>query len=150
MKGATALITSLNIAYDEEETRSFVRLNLIALAITAGAVLIAIVAIIAIAAMGSLNTLFPLAPAIVLLAGKIVSYVVMAGVGAAAAATVDTWFGTDDRVVASRYPGLWVLCGKLRQLRRDLRLSGGRDRTADLALPFRLHSAAWRRVQLRA
>jgi membrane protein len=88
MKGATALITSLNIAYDEEETRSFVRLNLIALAITAGAVLIAIVAIIAIAAMGSLNTLFPSAPAIVLLAGKVVSYVVMAGVGAAAAATL--------------------------------------------------------------
>jgi membrane protein len=88
MKGATALITSLNIAYDEEETRSFVRLNLIALAITAGAVLIAIVAIIAIAAMGSLDTLFPSAPAIVLFAGKVVSYVVMAGVGAAAAATL--------------------------------------------------------------
>jgi membrane protein len=88
MKGATALITSLNIAYDEEETRSFVRLNLIALAITAGAVLIAIVAIIAIAAMGSLDTLFPSAPAIVLIAGKIVSYVVMAGMGAAAAATL--------------------------------------------------------------
>jgi len=88
MKGATALITSLNIAYDEEETRSFVRLNLIALAITAGAVLIAIVAIIAIAAMGSLDTLFPAAPAIVLTAGKIVSYVIMAGMGAAAAATL--------------------------------------------------------------
>ncbi|RYE99229.1 MAG: ribonuclease, partial [Oxalobacteraceae bacterium] len=83
MKGATALITSLNIAYDEEETRSFVRLNLIALAITTGAVLIAIVAIIAIAAMGSLDTLFPSAPAIVLMAGKIVSYVFMAGMGAA-------------------------------------------------------------------
>jgi membrane protein len=87
MKGATALITSLNIAYDEEETRSFVRLNLIALAITAGAVLIAIVAIIAIAAMSSLETLFPSAPGIVLVAGKILSYIVMAGVGAAAAAT---------------------------------------------------------------
>ena len=62
MKGATALITSLNIAYDEEETRSFVRLNLIALAITAGAVLIAIVAIIAIAAMGSLGHTVPFRP----------------------------------------------------------------------------------------
>lgn len=88
MKGATALITSLNIAYDEEETRGFIHLNLIALAITAGAVLIAIFAIIAIAAMGSLDTLFPSAPAIVLIVGKIVSYVVMAGVGAAAAATL--------------------------------------------------------------
>ena len=88
MKGATALITSLNIAYDEEETRSFIRLNLIALAITAGAVLIAIFAIIAIAAMGSLDTLFPSAPAILLIAGKVVSYIVMAGIGAAAAATL--------------------------------------------------------------
>ena len=88
MKGAAALITSLNIAYDEQETRSFVRLNLIALAITAGAVFIAIFAIIAITAMGSLDALFPSAPAIVLVFGKIVSYLVMAGLGAAAAATL--------------------------------------------------------------
>ena len=88
MKGAAALITSLNIAYDEQETRSFVRLNLIALAITAGAVFIAIFAIIAITAMGSLHALFPSAPAIVLVFGKIVSYLVMAGLGAAAAATL--------------------------------------------------------------
>ena len=88
MKGAAALITSLNIAYDEQETRSFVRLNLITLAITAGAVVIAIFAIIAIAAMGSLDTLFPSAPAVLLVLGKIVSYLVMAGVGAAAAATL--------------------------------------------------------------
>ena len=88
MKGATALITSLNIAYDEEETRSFIRLNLIALAITTGAVFIAIFAIIAIAAMGSLDTLFPSAPAILLIAGKVISYIVMAGIGAAAAATL--------------------------------------------------------------
>lgn len=88
MKGATALITALNIAYDEEETRGFVRLNLIALAITAGAVLIAILAVVAIGAMGSLDALFPSAPAFVLAAGKAASYVIMAGVGAAAAATL--------------------------------------------------------------
>ena len=63
MKGASAVITSLNIAYDEAETRGFVKLNLLALAITAGAVLIAMLAIVAIAAMGSLETLFPGAPA---------------------------------------------------------------------------------------
>ena len=88
MKGASALITSLNIAYDEDETRGFVRLNLVALAITTGAVLLAIVAIVAIAAMGSLDALFSSAPAIVLTAGKILSYAVMAAVGAAAAATL--------------------------------------------------------------
>ncbi|TVV76462.1 YihY/virulence factor BrkB family protein [Sphingomonas solaris] len=88
MKGASAIITSLNIAYDEEETRGFVRLNLTALAITAGAVLVAILAIISIAAMGGLETLFPSAPGIVLVAGRILSYAVMAAVGAAAAATL--------------------------------------------------------------
>jgi membrane protein len=88
MKGASAMITALNIAYDEEETRGFLKLNLIALAITLGAVLLAILAIVAIAAMGSLGSLFPSAPAILLIAGKIVSYVLMGLVGAAAAATV--------------------------------------------------------------
>ncbi len=88
MKGASAIITALNIAYDEEETRGFVRLNLVALAITAGAVLIAILAVVAIAATASLEALFPAAPAILLIAGKILSYVVMALVGAGAAATL--------------------------------------------------------------
>ena len=88
MKGSAAIITSLNIAYDADETRGFVRLNLVALAITAGAVLIAILAIVAIAAMGSLEALFPSAPGVVLAAGKILSYAVMAGAAAAAAATL--------------------------------------------------------------
>ncbi|MEJ7661831.1 MAG: hypothetical protein WKG07_20755 [Hymenobacter sp.] len=59
MKGATALITSLNIAYDETRRlhppkphsyRPYANGN------------IAIIAIIAIAAMGSLDTLFPRPP----------------------------------------------------------------------------------------
>ena len=87
-KGAGAIITALNIAYDEEETRGFVRLQLVTLAITAGAVLLAVVATIAIAALGHLDKLLPWAPGWVLVLTKLATYVVMAGAGAAAAATL--------------------------------------------------------------
>jgi membrane protein len=87
-KGSSALITSLNIAYDEDETRSFVRLNLLSLALAAGGVAVAILAMIAIAAMAGFESLFPNAPWYVTLTGKLLSYAVMGGVGAAMAATV--------------------------------------------------------------
>ena len=88
MKGATAIITALNVAYDEEETRGFIKLNLLALGITAGGVMVAILAVIAITAMGSLDTLFPWVPDVVLTVGRLLSHVVMAAAGAAAAATL--------------------------------------------------------------
>ncbi len=86
--GAGSIITALNITYEEKETRSFVRLNLLALAMTLAAVLVAVIAMIAIAAMGHLEKLFPNAPGIVLVAGKILSYVLVALGGAAGAATL--------------------------------------------------------------
>ena len=58
------------------------------MAITAGAVLLAIVATIAIAALGHLDTLLPWAPGWVLVLANIATYVVMAGAGAVAAATL--------------------------------------------------------------
>ncbi len=88
MKGASAIITALNIAYDEEETRGFVALNLLALAITVGALVLALLAIVSVTALAALETLFPAAPGGLLVLGKILSYVVMAGVGAAATATL--------------------------------------------------------------
>ncbi len=88
MKGATAIITALNVAYDEEETRGFIKLNLLALAITAGGVLAAILAVLTITAMSSLETFFPWVPDIVLTIGRLLSHLVMAAVGAAAAATL--------------------------------------------------------------
>ena len=88
MKGASALITSLNIAYDEDETRSFIRLNVVALVITAGAVIVAILAILSITAMAALEKLFPEAPSVLVVLGKIFSYVILAAGGAAASATV--------------------------------------------------------------
>ncbi|MDB5736725.1 MAG: ribonuclease [Sphingomonas bacterium] len=60
--GASAVITGLDIAYEERETRSFVRLTLMSLAITAFGVFVAIVALIAIAALGHLGDLLSGAP----------------------------------------------------------------------------------------
>ena len=88
MKGAGAVIIALNIAYDEENKRGFVASNLLALAITVGAVLLAVLAMTSIGALGHLDTLFPGAPPFLLMIGKVASYLLMAAAGAAAAASL--------------------------------------------------------------
>ncbi|MGW8280006.1 YihY/virulence factor BrkB family protein [Sphingomonas aurantiaca] len=85
-KGASSIVTALNIAYEERETRGFIRLNLLALAITAGAVVLALVAALSMAAFALLDSLIPGAPDIVLLAIRLVSYTVLACLGVSAAA----------------------------------------------------------------
>lgn len=94
MKGAGALVTALNIAYDEQEKRGFWTLNGLSLAITMCALLLALTAIVAIAAMGHVQSLFPQMPPVLLIIGRAISYAVMAGLGAAAAATLYR-FGPD-------------------------------------------------------
>ena len=86
--GATSVVSALNIAYDEEEKRGFIKLNLLALAITGAAVLMAVLAAVAIASMAKLEALLPDTNVIVLTIGRIISYVVLAAVGAAAVATL--------------------------------------------------------------
>lgn len=88
MKGASAVITALNIAYDEEESRSFIRINLLAFGIAAGSVLVAILAMIAVAAMASLGELFPGAPPYLKVLVTAVSYLFVGAIGAALAALV--------------------------------------------------------------
>ena len=58
-KGMGAIVTAMNIAYDEEETRGFVKTTLLTLAMTFGAVLVGIVAILAVSAMGAIERLLP-------------------------------------------------------------------------------------------
>jgi membrane protein len=55
MRGASAIITALNIIYDEEERRSFIKLNLLALAMTVATVLLAMGSIIAMTAFNRLG-----------------------------------------------------------------------------------------------
>lgn len=86
--GAGALITALNIAYEVEETRSYVRVTLLALAMTATGVLFAIVAALAIAVIGFVEDLIPFATGLVALIGKAITYALLAVAGAATAATL--------------------------------------------------------------
>ncbi len=85
---ATSIITALNIAYEEEETRSTMRVNLLALAITAGGVVMAVLALLAITALGYLQTMLPHLPGPFIVLGKLLSYVVLLLGAAAGAATL--------------------------------------------------------------
>ena len=85
---AGAVVTALNVAYEEEEKRGFIKVNLLALGITAAAVTVALVAAVAIAALGTLQGLLPGAPGVVVVAGKLGSYVLLLAAGAGAAATL--------------------------------------------------------------
>ncbi|MES3152526.1 YihY/virulence factor BrkB family protein [Sphingomonas faeni] len=85
-KGASSIVTALNIAYEEKETRGFIALNLLAFAITGGAVMLALVAALSTAAFALLDSLIPGAPEILLLAIRLVSYGVLASLGVTAAA----------------------------------------------------------------
>ena len=85
-KGAASIVTALNIAYEERETRGFIVLNLLAFGITGGAVVLALLAALSMAAFALLDGLIPNAPDIVLTAIRLVSYVVLAALGVSAAA----------------------------------------------------------------
>jgi len=86
--GAGALITALTIAYEEEETRSYLHVTLLALAITAAGVLFAIVAALAIGVIGFVEDLIPFATGFFALVGKALTYALLAAAGAAMAATL--------------------------------------------------------------
>jgi uncharacterized BrkB/YihY/UPF0761 family membrane protein len=86
--GAGAVITALNIAYEEEEKRGFIKVNALALGITAAAVIVALVAGVAIAALGKLEDLLPGASGLVVVLGKLLSYLLLLVAGAGAAATL--------------------------------------------------------------
>lgn len=86
--GAGAVITALNIAYEEREKRGFVHVNLLAIGMTAASVVVAILAVLAIAALGHLERLIPDAPDVVLIAGKVAAYLLLALAAAGAAATL--------------------------------------------------------------
>ena len=106
--GASAIITGLDIAYEEQEDRSFIRLALLSLAITIGGILVAIVAIIAVAALGHLDDAFENSPRFVTVAGKLISYIVLVFAGAGGAATLYR-FGPDRK----KAKWVWITPGSL-------------------------------------
>ncbi|MBV9529148.1 YihY/virulence factor BrkB family protein [Sphingomonas sp.] len=86
--GAVAVITSLNIAYEEKEKRSLVRFYLLALGMTAAALVGALVAIAGTAALAYLQHLLPQASPVVIIVGKASGYLLLLVVGSAIAATL--------------------------------------------------------------
>ena len=86
--GAGAVMTALNISYEETEKRSLLRFYAIAFAITVGAVLIALAALAAMAAVGALESLLPSASGVALVLGKAGLYLAMAIFAAGVAATL--------------------------------------------------------------
>lgn len=99
--GAGALITALNIAYEEKEKRGFLRINILALVITGSAVLSALLAAFAIALLARVEALFPHLLDAALTAGRLLAYVALLLAGAAGAATL-------YRYAPSRRKARWV------------------------------------------
>lgn len=84
---AGAIVSALNIAYEEDEKRSFIKVNLISLAITVSAVAIAAIGLLSVTALGLLRELMPAASPGFVLLGKVFGYIVVAtAVGGVAAA----------------------------------------------------------------
>ena len=85
---AGSIVTALNIAYEEEEKRGFIKVTLLSLAMTASAVVMALLAIGAAAVLGFLHHLLPGTGPVALAAWKILSYALLAAAAAAAIATL--------------------------------------------------------------
>ncbi len=88
MAGSGAIVTALNIAYEEHEDRGFIRLKLIALGVTVGGVVLLLAAMTTVAAVALLDDLLPWAPGFVRGGIRLSSYVVLAGLAAAGAASL--------------------------------------------------------------
>lgn len=86
--GAASVITALNIAYEEKEKRGLVRFYLLAVSMTASALIIALAALAGTAALAYLQHLLPKASHTAVIAGKVAGYLVLAIVAAAIASTL--------------------------------------------------------------
>ena len=86
--GAGAIITALNIAYQEKEKRSLLRFYLTAFAMTLAAVVFAVSALAATTVIAFLEELMPNASRLAVAAGKVGAYTMLVLVAAAIAATL--------------------------------------------------------------
>jgi membrane protein len=86
--GAGAIITALNIAYEEREKRPLWEYYLVAICITVGVIVTALLALAAAAIVATLEDFLPRASGATVLIGKAAAYLAMTFVGAAIAATL--------------------------------------------------------------
>jgi len=75
--GAASVITALNIAYEEKEKRSLFRFYLLAVTMTLIALVVSLCAIGSAAALAYLQHLVPEAPPLLVIAGKMVGYLLL-------------------------------------------------------------------------
>lgn len=87
-KGAGAIVTALNVAYEEKEKRGFVRLNLLQFGIVVGGVVVALAALASTGLMALAHRLIPGAPEFVLTLIRLASYLLLAVLAATAAAAI--------------------------------------------------------------
>lgn len=99
--GASAIITALNIAYEEKEKRSLGRFYLAAAIMTVAAVFGAVAALVATTSLAMLGNLAPGASPFIVMAGKVVGYFLLTLAAAAVAATL-------YRFAPSREDARWV------------------------------------------
>jgi membrane protein len=85
MRGASAVVTALKVASDEEERRGFIRRNLLALAITVGTVVVSVIGMLAIGALAGLEKWIPDAPSALLFSIRLAFWI---GAGLAASFAV--------------------------------------------------------------
>jgi membrane protein len=78
MRGASSIITALNIVYNVEESRSFVRATLLAAALTLGAVFALLLAVLGISLLGFVEKLLPFSSPAVHLILKFAFWIVAA------------------------------------------------------------------------
>jgi len=78
MRGATSIVSALNIVYNVEETRSFVKATLISAALTVGAVFALLLAVVGISVVGWIEHLLPFSSPVLHTVLKIVFWIVAA------------------------------------------------------------------------
>jgi membrane protein len=85
---AGSIITALNIAYEEEERRGFIKVNLVALAITGAAVITFVIGLLGVAALGFLHLALPSSSPVLAALSRVATYFALALLAAGAAATL--------------------------------------------------------------
>jgi membrane protein len=85
---AGSIVTALNIAYEEEEKRGFLKVTVLSLAMTVAAVAMALAAVGAATVLGYLHHFFPDTGPVALAAWRVLTYALLAAAAAAAVAAL--------------------------------------------------------------
>jgi membrane protein len=86
--GAVSVLTALNIAYEEKETRGLLRFYSLAISMTLGALVLSLLALAGTATLAYLQHLLPEASPVAVIAGKLLGYLLLVIVAAAIASTL--------------------------------------------------------------